>query len=115
MPRDLRALAVQHVAAEPPNLIAAALEAAGVGLDVVRTDRGEPVPVDAERFAAVVVMGGPMSVSDAALVEGARRETGASRRIGLEAFGRFARLALRGALPAGAGPHDSRPPFEPER
>lgn len=74
MPRELRALAVQHVAAEPPSLIAAALEAEGVALDVVRTDRGDPVPVDADRFATVVVMGGPMSVADAGRLEHLRRE-----------------------------------------
>jgi len=75
MSPEPRALVVQHVAAEPPNLIAVALEAAGVGLDVVRTDRGDPVPVDAERFSAVVVMGGPMSVSDAGRLEHLRHET----------------------------------------
>jgi GMP synthase (glutamine-hydrolysing) len=69
-----RALVVQHVAAERPNLIAVALESAGVGVDVVRTDRGDPVPVDAERFSAVVVMGGPMSVGDARRTEHLRHE-----------------------------------------
>jgi GMP synthase (glutamine-hydrolysing) len=74
MPAVPRALAVQHVAAEPPNLIAAALEAAGVPLDVVRCDRGDPVPADAQPFSAVVVMGGPMSVGDAGRLEHLRRE-----------------------------------------
>jgi len=60
-----RALAIQHVGAEPPNLIAAALEAAGIHLDVARVDRGDAVPVDAAELSALVIMGGPMSVSDA--------------------------------------------------
>lgn len=72
--KRLRALAVQHVAVEPPNLIAAALRAEGIGLDVVRSDRGEPVPVDLERFSAVVVMGGPMSVGDAGRLDHLRHE-----------------------------------------
>ncbi len=57
-----RALAIQHVAVEPPNAIAAAMEAEGLALDVVRVDRGEPVPRDAGGLAALVVMGGPMGV-----------------------------------------------------
>lgn len=69
-----RALAVQHVAVEPPNLIASALQAEGIGLDVVRSDRGEPVPMDVERFSAVIVMGGPMSVADAGRLEHLRHE-----------------------------------------
>lgn len=73
-PAEPRALAVQHVAAEPPNLIAAALDAEGVRLDVVRVDRGDPVPVDAERLSAVIMMGGPMSVADAGRLEHLRDE-----------------------------------------
>jgi GMP synthase (glutamine-hydrolysing) len=60
-----RALAVQHVAVEPPNAIAAAMEAEGVLLDVVRVDRGESVPKNADGLAALVVMGGPMGVYEA--------------------------------------------------
>lgn len=73
-PAGPRALAVQHVAAEPPGAIAAALAAEGLALDVVRVDRGDPVPVDAERLSAVVVMGGPMSVADAGRLEHLRDE-----------------------------------------
>jgi GMP synthase (glutamine-hydrolysing) len=65
MPTEPRALAVQHVAAEPPNLIAAALGAAGIVLDVTRVDRGDAVPAEAEGLCALVLMGGPMGVADA--------------------------------------------------
>jgi GMP synthase (glutamine-hydrolysing) len=73
-PTGPRALVVQHVAAEPPGLIAAALQAESVDLEVVRADRGEEVPVEAGGWSAVVVMGGPMSVADAARLDHLRRE-----------------------------------------
>ncbi len=57
-----RALAIQHVGVEPPNAIAAAMEAEGFELDVVRVYRGEHVPRSADGLAALVVMGGPMGV-----------------------------------------------------
>ncbi len=69
-----RALAIQHVAAEPPKLIAAALQTAGIGLDVARVDRGDAVPVDAAELSALVVMGGTTSVADAGRLEHLRRE-----------------------------------------
>jgi len=69
-----RALAIQHVAAEPPNLIVAALASAGVRLDVARVDRGDAVPEDAAELSALVLMGGPMSVADAGRLEHLRRE-----------------------------------------
>lgn len=57
------ALIVQHVAPEGPYEIAAAFERAGTSVQVVRTDRGEPVPAEASGIAALVVMGGPMSAT----------------------------------------------------
>jgi len=60
-----KALAIQHVAAEPPGLVGAALWSEGLALDVVRVDREEPVPKDADGLSALVVMGGPMGVADA--------------------------------------------------
>lgn len=74
MPMEPRALALQHVAAEPPSLIAAALEAEGIVLDVARVDRGDAVPVDAHGLSALVIMGGPMGVADAGRLEHIRHE-----------------------------------------
>ncbi len=57
---------VQHVAFEGPGSVASAVNDSGAGLIVVRVDRGEPVPAPAAvaDMAGLVVMGGPMSVSD---------------------------------------------------
>lgn len=54
-------LVVQHVPPEPPWAIGAALERAGIDLDVRRTFAGDPVPPDASDHDGLVVMGGPMS------------------------------------------------------
>jgi GMP synthase-like glutamine amidotransferase len=54
-------LVVQHVAAEPPWAIGAALTRAGVATDVRRPCGGDALPSDASCHDGVVVMGGPMS------------------------------------------------------
>ncbi|MCB0978371.1 MAG: type 1 glutamine amidotransferase [Acidimicrobiales bacterium] len=56
-----RALVVQHLAPEGPAAIADALSAAGHRVDVVRVDRGDPLPGDLADVSTLVVMGGPMS------------------------------------------------------
>jgi GMP synthase (glutamine-hydrolysing) len=53
---------LQHVAPEGPALIATVLAAEGVPFDVVRIDQHAAVPADGERYAGLVVMGGPMGV-----------------------------------------------------
>jgi GMP synthase-like glutamine amidotransferase len=58
-----QALVVQHVDFEDAYAIAVALREAGVGVDTCRVDLGQPVPVDASPYAAIVVMGGGMSVA----------------------------------------------------
>jgi len=58
-----RWVVVQHVAHEGPGLIADALVAAGHRADVVRLDRGAPLP-DPDSIDGLVVMGGPMGVHD---------------------------------------------------
>ncbi len=60
-----KVLAVQHVAVEPPSLIAVALEGDGVAVEVTHTYRGEPVPATATGIDGLVVMGGPMGVYEA--------------------------------------------------
>jgi GMP synthase (glutamine-hydrolysing) len=69
-----KVLAVQHVAVEPPALVADALQGEGVGVDVVHTYRGEPVPGDAAGLDGLVVMGGPMAVYEADRLPHLRQE-----------------------------------------
>lgn len=54
-------LVVQHVEAEPPWAIGAALFRAGISVDVRRVFAGEPLPLDMAGHDGIVVMGGPMS------------------------------------------------------
>jgi GMP synthase-like glutamine amidotransferase len=56
-------LVVQHVEAEPPWAISAALARAGIRADVRRVFAGEPLPHDTAGHDGIVVMGGPMSAS----------------------------------------------------
>ncbi len=58
--------ALQHNDCENPGRIADALQAAGYAIHQVRSHRGEPVPREAQRFAGLVVMGGPQSVYEQA-------------------------------------------------
>jgi GMP synthase (glutamine-hydrolysing) len=60
-----RVLAVQHVAVEPPSLVATALLGDGVSVEVVHPYRGEKVPAAATGLDGLVVMGGPMGVYEA--------------------------------------------------
>ena len=57
---------LQHVAFEGPGSVARAITDSGAGLSVVRVDLGEAVPPPAAvgDMAGLVVLGGPMGVSD---------------------------------------------------
>jgi GMP synthase (glutamine-hydrolysing) len=59
-----RALVLTHVAHEGPARVTGALERAGLVPDVRRLYAGDAVPAGLEDHAALVVMGGPMGVSD---------------------------------------------------
>ena len=59
-----RVLAVEHVAEEPPGLVADELRRAGATVEVARVHRGERVPRSSAGLDAVVIMGGPMGVLD---------------------------------------------------
>jgi GMP synthase (glutamine-hydrolysing) len=60
-----RVAAIQHVSAEPLGTIAVALSAAGVEVDPVRVDLGDPIPETTAGLHGIVVMGGPMGVYEA--------------------------------------------------
>jgi GMP synthase (glutamine-hydrolysing) len=62
-PSVTRWAVLQHVAHEGPALIADELRRAGRRVDVARLDRDEPLPEEGT-FAGLVVLGGPMGVSD---------------------------------------------------
>lgn len=57
---------LQHADVEGPGRIGEALDARRLAWRVVRGDLGESLPRDAAGLAGLVVMGGPMGVSDAA-------------------------------------------------
>jgi GMP synthase-like glutamine amidotransferase len=59
-----RALVLTHVAHEGPGRILDALERAGLTPDVRRLFAGDALPSRLDEHAALVVMGGPMGVSD---------------------------------------------------
>jgi GMP synthase-like glutamine amidotransferase len=71
-----RCLVLQHVEPEGPFAVAAALARAGVELDVRRVFAGDAVPTSAEGLAAVVAMGGPMSMTSDDGFPTRRRELG---------------------------------------
>jgi GMP synthase (glutamine-hydrolysing) len=56
-------LVLQHIACEPPGVYEDVLLERGARIHRVELDEGEPLP-DGREFAAVVAMGGPMSVND---------------------------------------------------
>jgi GMP synthase-like glutamine amidotransferase len=56
-------LVIQHLEAEAPGAIDTAARRAGLPTEIVRTDLGHRLPTDPEPYAALVVMGGPMSAT----------------------------------------------------
>lgn len=57
---------IQHVAAEPPGLLAEVLRAEGWRMEVTRTYRHERVPETLGSERGLVILGGPMGVYDSA-------------------------------------------------
>jgi GMP synthase-like glutamine amidotransferase len=57
-------LVLQHIACEPPGAFEDVLRDRGAELARIELDEGEALPESLDGFAAVVVMGGPMSVND---------------------------------------------------
>jgi GMP synthase-like glutamine amidotransferase len=58
-----RALVVQNHRSDDPRLLGEWLVEAGLELDVVRADEGQPLPEDLTGYAAFVVLGGAQSVT----------------------------------------------------
>jgi GMP synthase (glutamine-hydrolysing) len=56
-------LVLQHIACEPPGAFEDVLRAAGADIHRVELDEGEPLP-PWQDYAAIIAMGGPMSVND---------------------------------------------------
>jgi GMP synthase-like glutamine amidotransferase len=56
-------LVVQHAEIEGPAALADVLRDAGCDIAVVRADVGEKIPGELSEFAALIVMGGPMSAA----------------------------------------------------
>jgi GMP synthase (glutamine-hydrolysing) len=59
-------LVLQHIACEPPGVFEDVLTERGAVIHRVELDEGERLPGTHTAFAAVVAMGGPMSVNDEA-------------------------------------------------
>ncbi len=59
----MRVLVLQHIACEPPGVYEDVLLERGATIHRVELDEGDPLP-DWRDFAAIVAMGGPMSVND---------------------------------------------------
>jgi GMP synthase-like glutamine amidotransferase len=57
----LRFLVFQHIAVEHPGVFRDFMRRDGIAWDCVELDIGEPIP-DLSRYAALIVMGGPMDV-----------------------------------------------------
>ena len=58
----MRFLVLQHHPVEHPGMLRDFWRDAGIAWDAVELDAGEPLPADADRYAAIVSMGGPMDV-----------------------------------------------------
>jgi GMP synthase (glutamine-hydrolysing) len=59
----VKTLVLQHIACEPPGVYEDVLRERGATLQRVELDEGDALP-DWREFAAIVAMGGPMSVND---------------------------------------------------
>jgi GMP synthase (glutamine-hydrolysing) len=58
------AVILQHVAHEGPGRIVPILRDYGIPVQVRKLDRGDEVPTDLDEVRVLIVLGGPMSVSD---------------------------------------------------
>ena len=59
-----KAVILQHVAHEGPGRIVPVFRDFGIPIDLRRLDRGDEVPADLDEIRCLIVLGGPMGVSD---------------------------------------------------
>lgn len=55
-------LVLQHIECEDLGTIGPAMSGRGIGAKYIRLFDGEPVPQDIERYAGIIILGGPMNV-----------------------------------------------------
>ena len=70
----MRALVLQHIAVEGPGTLAPCLETRGWKLETVALYAGDRLPEHPRAYQAIIVMGGPMGVYDAAAYPFLREE-----------------------------------------
>jgi GMP synthase-like glutamine amidotransferase len=59
-----KAIVLQHVEAEGPGRIVPVFRDFGIPLDIRKLHRGDEVPADLDEVRCLIVLGGPMNVSD---------------------------------------------------
>jgi GMP synthase-like glutamine amidotransferase len=59
-----RLVVLQHAPHEGPSRVQSAFERGGFTVEIVRLDRGAPVPKSTDGMDALVVLGGSMGVCD---------------------------------------------------
>jgi GMP synthase-like glutamine amidotransferase len=59
-----KAVILQHVSFETPGRIVPVLRDFGIPVEIRRLDKGDEVPVDQDEIRVLIVLGGPMGVSD---------------------------------------------------
>jgi GMP synthase (glutamine-hydrolysing) len=104
-------LVLQHIACEPPGVYEDVLVERGAAIHRVELDEGEPLP-DWREFAAILAMGGPMSVNDEDELPWLRAEKaliGEAVQAGTPFFGaclgvQLLAVSLGGEVGPGAGP-----------
>jgi GMP synthase-like glutamine amidotransferase len=107
----MKTLVLQHIACEPPGVYEDVLLERGAAIHRVELDEGEPLP-DRGAFAAIVVMGGPMSANDEEELPWLRAEKALiaeAARAGVPVFGaclgaQLLAASLGGAVSAGPAP-----------
>ena len=71
----MKILVIAHVESEGPGTLGTFLESQGAELQVVRLDKGDPLPPDLNDYAAIISMGGPMNVYEEETYPYLREET----------------------------------------
>src|SRR5690242_13432417 len=59
-----KAIVLQHVEAEGPGRIVSVFRDFGIPLEIRRLHKGDEVPTDLDEVRCLIILGGPMGVSD---------------------------------------------------